>query len=161
LRRWTLKQDGCLKFEEQDFILPDGEPMSIMEIVDLLNADSRATPPKRKYKTSKPLAVPTLASVSSDSDISVNLTEIPAMDILSLIEEEWAKYRDLSSCSLILGWDLGLALQSQLLNLNRYSELNTDGRHAYTFMGLKILHSNTKGVLEFVFDNPHQAARGV
>lgn len=156
-----MNQDEHLKFEEQDFVFPDGEPMSIAEIVDLLNTDSRTPAPRRKYKTSKPLAVPTLASVSSDSDISVNLTEIPAMDILSLIEEERAKYRDLSSCSLILGWDLGLALQSQLLSLNRYSELNTDANHRFTFMGLKILHSNTKGVLEFVFDDPYQAARGV
>lgn len=154
-----MSQSERLKFEEHDFVLPDGEPMSITEIVDMLNSTTGITPAslpkKRSYKNSEYVGVPRLikTAASSDCSVTVALEEIPPMDVLSRVEEALYTVHPYEGCCVVLGWDLYLALKNQLEVLTHVGY----GSDVLQFNGVKILSSRTRGMLDVVFENPFQA----
>lgn len=150
-----MSQSERLKFEEHDFVLPDGEPMSIIEIVDMLNSTTGITPAslpkKRSYKNSEYIGVPRFIETAASfvPPVTVTMEEIPPMDVLSRVEEALHHYK---GCCVVLGWDLHLALKNQL----EVTHVGY-GSDVLQFNGVKILSSRTRGMLDVVFENPFQA----
>jgi hypothetical protein len=146
-----------MKYTQDDFLLPNGEPMSPDEIADMLNSMPGVPAKKEPQKHGDMgfnIAVP-MRATDKDTEPAYTKIEIPAVDVMSKLYELVANADrgNLYPNGIVLGWNLAYSLEMQLNTAGKiYQHTSSPNSFVCQFGALPLFVSQETDELKLIFN---------